>query len=273
MNRRAVLLISLFGVALVALPFWFWYDTWFGRRLSDSQLEKFIHDDQHPRREQQALVQIGERLGRGDGTVERWYPRLVELAKSPNEEVRQTAAWIMGQDTRQQIFRPPLLGMLEDRSPMVRRNAALALAAFREPAARPVLLTMLSSTTLFSPYNGKLKYRLKVGQYANPGTLLARVGDQEIRSSLPGEVRDFYEQDGSEIKRGQRIVELSADDGHVWEALRALSLVGTAADLEDVQRYARPRPGVTVKIQQQAALTVQAIEARAKAAQPGTQSP
>jgi hypothetical protein len=48
----------------------------------------------------------------------------------------------------------------------------------------------------------------------------------------------------------------------VWEALRALYLVGRPPDLEDVERYTRPIPGLPDTITRQAALTAQAIQSR-----------
>ena len=38
---------------------------------------------------------------------------------------------------------------------------------------------------------------------------------------------------------GDPLADLSADQNHVWEALRALYLVGQPSDLEDVERYVR----------------------------------
>ena len=43
-GRRAYLLIALFALALVILPFLFWYATWFGRKLSDSELDRYFAD-------------------------------------------------------------------------------------------------------------------------------------------------------------------------------------------------------------------------------------
>jgi hypothetical protein len=145
---------------------------------------------------------------------------------------------------------------------MVRRNAGLALAVFRDTRARPVLLSMLRSYTVFSPYSGRVKYRLKAGQFANPGTLLARVNESEIRAPLPGDVRERYEADGAEVKTGQRLIELGAAEGHVWEALRALYIVGERPDIEEVRRYARGASGMSQKIQEQAALTIREVESR-----------
>src|SRR4249919_2769292 len=96
-GRRAYLLIALFALALVLFPFLFWYYTWFGRKLSDSDLDAYFADRSKPRHIQHALVQLGERLGRHQD-VSRWYPNVLAQATNPSLEIRQTAAWIMGQD-------------------------------------------------------------------------------------------------------------------------------------------------------------------------------
>jgi hypothetical protein len=255
------LLISLFALALVVFPFLFWYYTWFGRKLSDSDLDEYFADAAHPRHAQHAMVQLGERLARHQD-VSRWYPGVIRQAASPILELRQTAAWLMGQDAHYAPFHAALLTLLGDPQPMVRRNAALGLAVFRDPAGRPELLAMLRTFTLHASTSGTLKYRLKTGDYVNPGTLVARIGGSEIRSPVPGEVRELAMRDGSEVKPGDPLIDLSADPRHVWEALRALYLVGQPPDLEDVQRYTRPVPGMPDSVARQAALTVEAIQAR-----------
>ena len=138
-GRKAYLLIALFALLLVLFPFLFWYLTWFGRRLTDSQIDRYFADPSAPRHAQHALVQLGERLSRHQD-VSRWYPDVIRQASSPSLELRQTAAWIMGQDPRYQPFHDTLLRLVHDPEPMVRRNAALALAAFGDPAARPELV-------------------------------------------------------------------------------------------------------------------------------------
>src|SRR5262245_59000662 len=63
-GKKAYLLITLFALLLVLFPFLFWYNTWFGRRLSDAEIERYFADSARPRRAQHALVQIGERMSR-----------------------------------------------------------------------------------------------------------------------------------------------------------------------------------------------------------------
>jgi len=107
-----------------------------------------------------------------------------------------------------------------------------------------------------------LHYRLKLGDYVNPGTMIAHIGDTEVRSPAPGEVRSLEKTEGASVQAGDPLADLSADRNHVWEALRALVIVGQKEDLEDVQRYTRPVPGMAVVVARQARETVQAIESR-----------
>jgi len=75
-------------------------------------------------------------------------------------------------------------------------------------------------------------------------------------------VRALDKSDGAAISQGEALADLSADQHHVREALRALVIVGQTPDLEDVQRYTHPVPGMPAKVMRQAQETVQAIEAR-----------
>src|ERR1700746_3149461 len=65
---------------IVLLPFLFWWNTWFGRQLSDGQITQYLADDKRPRHIQHALVQIGERIARHDRRAAQWYPQLIRLA-------------------------------------------------------------------------------------------------------------------------------------------------------------------------------------------------
>ena len=261
-GRKAYLLITLFALLLVLFPFLFWYYTWFGRRLTARELDEYFADKSKPRHAQHALVQLSDHLVRHEN-VSRWYPNVIEQASSPNLELRETAAWVMGQDPSYAPFHEALLRLIHDPEPMVRRNAAPALAVFGDPAARPELVEMLMPFTVRAPAAGILKFRLKLGDYVNPGTLVGHVGETEIRSAVPGEVRALDRIDKDSVKPGDPLVDLSADANHVWEALRALVLVGQPSDLEAVQRYTHPVEGMPEKVARQASETAAAIEARA----------
>jgi hypothetical protein len=123
-RQRAYLLVALFALLLVLFPFLFWYTTWFGRKLTGPEISAYLADHAKPRHAQHALVQIGERLARHDPAAAQWYPQVVELSASPLIELRETSAWIMGQDHTYAPFHEALLKMLADPQPLVRRNAA-----------------------------------------------------------------------------------------------------------------------------------------------------
>ncbi len=260
-GKKAYLLIAGFALLLVLFPFLFWYYTWFGRRLTDTEIDRYFADRGTPRHAQHALVQVGERISM-HRDVSRWYPQIVAQASSPVLELRQTAAWIMGQEHGYEPFHKALLRLLGDSQPMVRRNAALALASYGDPAARPELVQMLRPFTITAPSGGVLRYRLKTGDYVNPGTLVAHIGDTEVRSPVPGEVRQLDSAEGMAVRAGSPIAELGPDKNHVWEGLRGLYLVGQTADLEDVERYLRPVSGMPDTVGRQASSTAEAIRAR-----------
>ncbi len=259
---KAYLLITLFALLLVLFPFLFWYYTWFGRHLSAADIDQYFADKSKPRHAQHALVQLSDRLAHHEN-ISHWYPNVVEQASMPNLELRLTAAWVMGQDPTYAPFHEALLRLIHDPEPMVRRNAATSLAAFGDASGRPELVAMLQPYTVPAPIAGKLKYRLKLGDYVNPGTLVGHIGETEVRAAVPGAVRDLEQKDGDTVKPGDPLADLSADPNHVWEALRALYLVGQPPDLEAVERFTRPAAGMPEKVLRQATLTAEAIRTRA----------
>jgi pyruvate/2-oxoglutarate dehydrogenase complex dihydrolipoamide acyltransferase (E2) component len=109
---------------------------------------------------------------------------------------------------------------------------------------------------------GTVHYRLKAGEFVNPGTLVARVGAVEVRAPLPGQVRELSRAEGAQVAPGDALAELAADQNHVWEALRALYSVGEREDLGQVEPFARGVAGMPERLHEQALLTMQAIRAR-----------
>jgi hypothetical protein len=259
----AVLVLALL---FVLMPFLFWRATWFGRPLTDEHLEKALDDTDHPREMQRALSQIADRMGRGDQAVRRWYPRVIELSGSRINEIRLTAAWVMGQDNTVPAFHRALTGLLSDTHPMVARNAALSLVRFGDDSGRPLILSMLRPYVFLSSDTGTLRTRLKPGDVVNPGTLVAHVEAQgqsrEVRSTVPGRLERWEVADGARISAGQPLVLLDPSQEMVWEALRALFLVGRSEDLLAIDPYVRGVDGMSPQIQQQAHATVRAIRSR-----------
>lgn len=268
-SRRANLIVTLVAVMFILVPFLFWRDTWFGRELTDDEIRQYLADTDSPRKAQHVLIQISERMAAGDSSVTQWYPEVVELAEHDLAELRVTVAWLMGQDRENQQFRATLLTLLEDNEPLVRRNAALSLANFGDPAGRPVLRSMLRPFTITTPHAGKLQNRLVQDDSASHETLLARVeqpgADEpaEVRSPVPGIVRERLLRDGSDVAVGDEIMVLDPDPDHIFQALRALFLVGTEEDMEDVRRFLRPSDEMPASVPQQARLTADEIRRRA----------
>src|SRR5881394_1845632 len=129
-NIWLIIVASLF----IIVPFLTWYLTWFGRGLSDDEIARYLVDENNPRHMQHALLQVEERIERGDGTAARFYPQIVAAAKSSVAEVRKTAAWVMGQDNKSEEFHAALAQLIKDQDPLVRRNAALQLVRFGDAA-------------------------------------------------------------------------------------------------------------------------------------------
>jgi multidrug efflux pump subunit AcrA (membrane-fusion protein) len=83
-----------------------------------------------------------------------------------------------------------------------------------------------------------------------------------VRSPLNGRVDQILATNGHNISAGDPLLTLKSDEQSIWEALRALSIVGQAEDLWLVERYASGAEPVSDRIKQQAALTAKAIKSR-----------
>jgi biotin carboxyl carrier protein len=262
MSVRSRILFFVVAWAIVLLPFLFWHSTWFGRQLTDRELDQYIHDQQKPRHIQHALVQLGERVARRDPTVVRWYPDAVRLASSPVEEIRNTDAWIMGQDNTRPEFHQALLTLLHDSSPMVRGNAALSLVRFGDASGRPQLVEMLQPAKVTAPRAGRVTDLAKVGEAIRQNGTVAKIDGSDVRSPIAGRVRSFAVARGAQIQAGSELAVIDPGPEQVWEALRALYLVGEKEDLPTVQAYEQNLPNMPNRVREQAVLTEKAIRKR-----------
>jgi biotin carboxyl carrier protein len=249
------------------MPFLFWWSTWFGRRLSDTQITAYLNDDKHPRHIQHALVQLGERMARQDAGAAHWYPDLLRLASHPVEEVRNTDAWVMGQDTSSAAFHETLSKMLQDSAPMVRGNAALSLVRFGDAAGRPQIVALLQPASVVAPVAGRVVDVDKAGTSVRQGGLIAKLQDgnrtTEIRSPITGRIRAVFAATGTTVAAGEKVASIDPGSEQVWEALRALYLAGQPDDLAAIRIYERNVPEVPARLREQALLTEKAIETRA----------
>lgn len=268
MSTRQRLLFFLTAWLIVLMPFLFWWNTWFGRQLSDKQISEYLRDQKHPRHIQHALVQIGERMARRDASVARWYPELARLSSYPVEEVRNTDAWVMGQDNSVASFHDALLKMLNDRSLTVRGNAALSLVRFGDASGRPQIVALLQPATIGAPEAGKIVDTGKAGAAIHQAGLVAKLQSgartSELRSPISGRIRFLSVHTGQDVLAGAAVATIDPDAEQVWEALRALYLVGQPDDLPAIQPYERSLPDLPEHVRQQAALAEKAIRDRAK---------
>ena len=266
MSRTQKLLFFVTAWLICLMPFLFWWNTWFGRKLSDQQVTEYLHDTKKPRHIQQALVQVGERITRQDATAKNWYPDLVRLAADPVEEVRNTDAWVMGQDTAGAGFHEALLKLLSDSSPMVRGNAALSLVRFGDASGRLQILALLQPAQITSPESGRIIDADRAGTPIHQGGLIAKLeyGEKqiaEIRSPIPGRIRSVAGT-GANVGARAEVAVVDPANEQVWEALRALYLIGQLDDLPAIRPYERDVPDVSNDVRQQATETEQAIRKR-----------
>jgi hypothetical protein len=267
MSNRNRLLFFLTAWLIVLMPFLFWWSTWFGRQLSDQQIGEYLNDSKHPRHIQHALVQLGERMTRHDVIAAAWYPELTRLATYPVEEVRNTDAWVMGQDTSAGSFHGALLKMLQDSSPMVRGNAALSLVRFGDASGRRQIVALLEPAKITAPAAGRIIDADKVGTSIHQGGLVAKLKSTtdttELRSPISGRIRSLSTATGTSVAAGTEVAAVDPGAEQVWEALRALYLVGQLDDLPAIRAYERDLPEIPDRLRKQAVLTDKAIQQRA----------
>jgi HEAT repeat protein len=261
------LIIVVVPILLVAITFLFWYQTWFGRVLSDQDMTQYLTDASVPHKTQHALTQLAERMARGDPRARQWYPLVNRLAARPEPGFRVMAAWAMGQDNKAEEFRPILLQLLTDPEPMVRRNAALALVRFGDASGREEMRAVLEPSSLLAPATGEVKYRFGEMDPIRSGAAVARIqsadGEEvDVISPVAGRLERRAVRNGARVSAGDLVAVIISGEDQVWEALRALYLVGTAEELPAVDRYARGVEGYSEMLRRQAASTAEAIRKR-----------
>ncbi len=260
--------IFVVPILVVLVTFLFWYQTWFGRPLSDQEMGQYLTDTSVPHKTQHALTQLSDRMARGDATTARWYPQVISLAGNKEPQFRSMAAWVMGQDNRCEAFHQTLRRLVDDPAPLVRSNAALALARFGDGAGEQQLQAMLQPIALNAPRAGRLEFRAREGDSMPSGGIVARLSvandrsPVDVVSPISGSIARLAAKDGAQVGAGDAIAVIGPGETQVFEALRALLLVGHARSLPEVDHYAAGIPGRSERVRQQALLTAQAIRQR-----------
>jgi hypothetical protein len=176
----------------------------------------------------------------------------------------------MGQDTSGGGFHEALLKILGDPSLMVRGNAALSLVRFGDATGRPEILQLLQPAVITAPQPGKVIDTSTVGTAIRQGGIVAKLQDDsqttEIRSPISGRLRELSASTGQTVGTGAQIAEIDPGTEQVWEALRALYLIGQPDDIAAVLPYERELPDIPDHIRKQAIETEKAIRQREKPA-------
>ena len=152
---------------------------------------------------------------------------------------------------------------------MVRGNAALSLVRFGDSSGRPQIVALLEPAQITAPAAGIIVDVDRPGTAVHQGGLVAMLkADEssqpvEVRSPIPGRIRSVA-QPGAKVASGAEIAVIDPGTEQVWEALRALYLIGQPDDLPAIRTYERDVPDVSNDIRQQAQETEKAIQARAK---------
>ena len=272
-SRKYPWAILVVVVLFVVIPFISWYGTWFGRPLSDSKMTEYLHDPNKPRNVQHALAQLGNRIIDRDQSAKQFYPDVIGVSQHQQPEVRMTAAWVMGQDNTYQDFHSALRPLLQDSSAGVRHNAALGLVRFGDSSGRPELIAMLNPYAVRAESSGVIELIVKESGIAVAANApLARVKQDdgstiEIHAPEAGRVEGVLVANGAKVEAGGELMMLSPSTEQVWEALRALYLVGQPEDIPSVQRYTRPIATIPESVLKQAAATLEAIRDRASKSQ------
>lgn len=268
------LLMLLVLAAAIILPVMFWQGAWFGKNLSDEKIREYLTSTDKPRHTQHALVQLTDRIDKDAASAKQYYPLVADLTDSPHFEVRNTAAWVMGWDSDSQEFHAALLKLLDDSELVVRQNAALALSNFRDPAGRPVILSMLESQEVTSPAAGRLTDVLQPGSPVKTHMKIGTIADGsdkgvQVKSPIGGTVAKMNAPAGADVRAGQLVATIAPGHAQVRGALGALMLVGEASDVAAIKQvvdHAYPHWGERDRsdIAAQAEETIRAIEERAK---------
>jgi multidrug efflux pump subunit AcrA (membrane-fusion protein) len=88
-------------------------------------------------------------------------------------------------------------------------------------------------------------------------------GTTQIRSPISGRIEKLFVATGANVAAGAEVASVEPGVEQVWEALRALYIVGQPEDLPTIRAYQRELPEIPDRIRQQALLTEQAIRQRA----------
>ena len=87
-HRPSNVWLIIVAALFIVVPFLTWYLTWFGRGLSDQELATYLSDQNNPRHQQHALLQVEAKIQKGEPGAKQFYPQILAASKSSVPEVR-----------------------------------------------------------------------------------------------------------------------------------------------------------------------------------------
>jgi multidrug efflux pump subunit AcrA (membrane-fusion protein) len=129
-------------------------------------------------------------------------------------------------------------------------------------------VALLQPAKVTAPQAGAITDSSTLGTTIHQGGIIAKLesGGQtvEVRSPISGRLRELSVKTGQSVAAGDPIAALDPGTDQVWEALRALYLVGQPEDIPAIRPYERELPEIPDHVRQQALATEQTIRERAK---------
>jgi multidrug efflux pump subunit AcrA (membrane-fusion protein) len=128
-------------------------------------------------------------------------------------------------------------------------------------------MELLRPADVSAPQPGKVIDTSSVGTPIHQGGIVAKLQTSgqtvEVRSPISGRLRELSASTGQTVRAGDKIAVIDPATEQVWEALRALYLVGQPEDIEAIRPYDRDLPDIPDRVRQQAQATEEAIRQRA----------
>jgi multidrug efflux pump subunit AcrA (membrane-fusion protein) len=139
---------------------------------------------------------------------------------------------------------------------------------FGDASGRPQIVALLQPAKVIAPQAGKIVDSSVAGTVIHQGGIIAKIefGGQttDVRSPITGRLRELSVKTGQTVAAGDEMATLDSGTEQVWEALRALYLVGQPEDIPAIRPYQRELPEIPDHVRKQAVETEQAIRERAK---------
>jgi biotin carboxyl carrier protein len=230
--------------------------------ISASQITQLLRNGADPDATLYALDQLQVRIQQRKA-IARWYPELLRLSNSDNEQVAHRVADIMGQVPGNHDFHEALLNMLRSRSMLVKNSAALALAEFNDPAGHEQLLSMMDSVRLTAPSPGRVESVISFGTEIHHGDVVAQLRNDgaliKIYSPIGGRLRSLAVQENDVVSAGSHVATLEPGPEQMMDLLGALRRIGRVEDLALIRPY---ESAENPALRQQAQAAAEAIRER-----------